>query len=569
MQNLNKFRRLTWADRFLLFEATIWLAVARLSLLLMPFRKIAGRLGNIGEENDAKLSTASEIKADKIGWAVRAMARRTPWESACLAQAIGGKAMLRRRKIPSTLYLGLAKNDSEQMQAHAWLRCGEEIITGKAGHEQYSVISTFAETDLTVSETAVPPDSNHNSLLVAVLNPTPHPATREKLLQLTEPEWQPLIQAAQKQFVASLFLARLKTLGVETAVPPQLLSQLNDAHQQITLQNMAMYRELYLLNQKLEAAEIPVILLKGAFLATAVYPHIGQRAMGDLDLLIHHEHLPQTIALLHELGWEESRPIQLQTMVEQHHHLPPFAKKGVNFVIEPHWNIIYPNQPHSIMADQLWQQVMPCTVAKIEALAFQPHLQLLHLALHASYNHQFAFDLRSLCDIVSVITHYNDALHWDQVIEIANAWHWQRGVYLTLALVNDFWETAVPDLVLSQLKPAQMPQNMVALAKANLFYGRTENKMVSTNFAKLKGDHSFSNKAMIALSFLLPKRNQLSWRYGVPENSSKIWFYYLVNLKDMLRRNTKRTWQLLRGTEEIIETAERRNALANWLGQTK
>ena len=43
-QKLAKFRALSGADKLLLLRATGWLAMARLMLLFMPFKKLAARL---------------------------------------------------------------------------------------------------------------------------------------------------------------------------------------------------------------------------------------------------------------------------------------------------------------------------------------------------------------------------------------------------------------------------------------------------------------------------------------------------------------------------------------------
>jgi len=43
--------------------------------------------------------------------------------------------MLRRRGLSSTLVLGVAK-DREKMEAHAWLVCGDQILTGGIEHER-------------------------------------------------------------------------------------------------------------------------------------------------------------------------------------------------------------------------------------------------------------------------------------------------------------------------------------------------------------------------------------------------------------------------------------------------
>jgi hypothetical protein len=54
--------------------------------------------------------------------------------------------MLKRRRIAATLYLGVAKdeNKAEKLAAHAWLRCGDVILTGAHGHRQFTVVAMFS-----------------------------------------------------------------------------------------------------------------------------------------------------------------------------------------------------------------------------------------------------------------------------------------------------------------------------------------------------------------------------------------------------------------------------------------
>jgi hypothetical protein len=63
----------------------------------------------------------------------------------CLPQAMAAKWMLRRRRTPSTLYLGLRREEKTSLTAHAWLRAGDEIITGRAAIMEHQVIATFGE----------------------------------------------------------------------------------------------------------------------------------------------------------------------------------------------------------------------------------------------------------------------------------------------------------------------------------------------------------------------------------------------------------------------------------------
>ena len=83
--------------------------------------------------------------AARVAWAVETMSRHTPWESACLAQAIAGKYMLRRRGVASELYLGTRKDDRNQLLAHAWLSVNGSIILGGGGRDTFTALSAFEE----------------------------------------------------------------------------------------------------------------------------------------------------------------------------------------------------------------------------------------------------------------------------------------------------------------------------------------------------------------------------------------------------------------------------------------
>lgn len=141
-----KWRRRSRTERILLLEAFVLLAVARLGVLILPFRWLAKSLGHHMKETAESIQPADLQLARMIGWAVRSAANYTPWESVCLPQAVAAKWMIKRRGIPGTLYLGVMKDETkaEKLAAHAWVRCGQVILTGAKGHLQYTVVSTFS-----------------------------------------------------------------------------------------------------------------------------------------------------------------------------------------------------------------------------------------------------------------------------------------------------------------------------------------------------------------------------------------------------------------------------------------
>jgi hypothetical protein len=143
---LRKLVRLPGRDVMLLAEAAVSLTVAKLSLILVPFRRIAPRLGETMAESPSEDPADPELPR-RVGWAVAVASRHLPWSSRCLAQAMAGKSMLLRRELSSTLYLGLAKGEQADLDAHAWLRCGSRILIGEKVSEGYAVIASFAEVE--------------------------------------------------------------------------------------------------------------------------------------------------------------------------------------------------------------------------------------------------------------------------------------------------------------------------------------------------------------------------------------------------------------------------------------
>ena len=138
--------RLSWRDWWTVAEATAWLALARLAILLVRFPALSRRLG-------ARMHESTQVDDDRrrpvlrrIRWAIGAVSRRAPWRCKCLEQAVAAKMMLRRRGLASTLYLGVAREESgPSVQAHAWLRCGSYYVTGGEERARYAVVSTFAD----------------------------------------------------------------------------------------------------------------------------------------------------------------------------------------------------------------------------------------------------------------------------------------------------------------------------------------------------------------------------------------------------------------------------------------
>ena len=145
MTAILRFFNLSFSDKCLSLEAYILLGIARIAVLVLPFRWVASSIGKqirIDEaiDNENIMLPISEIR--RIGRAIRRAGRYTPWNSNCLAKAIAGQYMLHRRQISNSLYFGMHKVNGK-FEAHAWLRSNGMVLTGGSDLDRYTIVAKF------------------------------------------------------------------------------------------------------------------------------------------------------------------------------------------------------------------------------------------------------------------------------------------------------------------------------------------------------------------------------------------------------------------------------------------
>jgi hypothetical protein len=136
--------KLSRSDWLLLAEAGALLGLARLAVLTLPFRWVMRACGVHMAESPRELDAAGAARVERVAWAVDTARLFTPWDSNCLAQAIAGARMLRRRGVATTTYLGVTAAGPQELGAHAWLRAGPDVILGDRQLDNFTTVSSFA-----------------------------------------------------------------------------------------------------------------------------------------------------------------------------------------------------------------------------------------------------------------------------------------------------------------------------------------------------------------------------------------------------------------------------------------
>jgi len=138
-----RFSDLGGPGLFQFAEACFFLTLATAAVYFLPFRTYAPILGEQTNEKNFSIIPSPKYDLHLFMSAIRRGSRYLPFECKCLVQALAARGMLGLRKLPSTVHLGVAKDENGKLKAHAWVKVDEIFITGRGGVHEYIEITRF------------------------------------------------------------------------------------------------------------------------------------------------------------------------------------------------------------------------------------------------------------------------------------------------------------------------------------------------------------------------------------------------------------------------------------------
>ena len=133
MHQLLKFLRLPTSDRQLLVGTFMLLGLVRLGLWLLPFQKLQEllrRVSQVGIINETERSQNNCRTVDTVIWAVHVSSHYMPGRVKCLARALTTQVITQRQGYSPELRIGVAKGESGQLEAHAWVELQGRVVMG-------------------------------------------------------------------------------------------------------------------------------------------------------------------------------------------------------------------------------------------------------------------------------------------------------------------------------------------------------------------------------------------------------------------------------------------------------
>jgi hypothetical protein len=352
---------------------------------------------------------------------------------------------------------------------------------------------------------------------------------------------------------------------VPAAGPNDGLFALHQAYWSNISVNLMRFHYFGIALRALASSRVPVIVLKGGYLAEAVYGDIGLRVMSDIDILVRREHLPAAVNALRSSGFHP----------KTYHLEPPadlqefkFVHQNTGTMIELHWEIFKPIFPFGLKSEVIWPAAVPAKIAGVDVLALSPEDLLSHLAAHAAI-HSYNAGLKVLVDAAQTIDRLPVA--WNIFIDRARTLRSVRPVWLMLALSRRLLGAAVPEAILTGLRPPESGETLLEAAQDRIFSkqeDRSSRNVGNSNLLLFFGRKGIRAKLRLVLSKAFPTRGFISTKYPVSPRSPRVFFFYLRWIWTLIKRNGPAVRaKLSSGWRKEAKTAGGKDdpALMNWL----
>ncbi|MBI5789355.1 MAG: nucleotidyltransferase family protein [Candidatus Schekmanbacteria bacterium] len=207
---------------------------------------------------------------------------------------------------------------------------------------------------------------------------------REALSQIAggKVDWFKWLSIARYYRISPLLYFNLSRNDLLENLPLNIRQELKKDFLETHSLNLAQYHELNRLLKLFQDAGINCLVLKGAALAISLYPDIGLRPFGDIDLLLHDKDIARAEELLGG-SYQRQTPDNLSALAQScyfHYHYQRVAPPKLS--IELHWRLFSPTTPLQLDLSGFWEQKQTVEAFGWSFSVPSRECLFLHLCLH-------------------------------------------------------------------------------------------------------------------------------------------------------------------------------------------
>lgn len=230
---------------------------------------------------------------------------------------------------------------------------------------------------------------------------------------------------------------------------------------------------------------IPIALFKGPLLARLAYGELSLRQAGDIDVLIDRADFNRARQLLESLGYEMSprlTPSQLASHLHNHCEIQ-FMRDEWFTVVDLHWDLAPRSFVFKLKATDVMSRLQSVSLAGTEVETFGAEDLVLYQAMHGAKHLWRRLEwISALAESLRALP----SLDWKVLLERASQAHASRMLALSLRLVKEFSDVAVPAHVLDDIDPENVMGEMAARIRRELFVTLGAADSTETNLYNLR-----------------------------------------------------------------------------------
>jgi hypothetical protein len=348
----------------------------------------------------------------------------------------------------------------------------------------------------------------------------------------TQREWDALGKRALAEGVGPLVHKKLKEGGWLPGLPGSTREALAQSYYKSSAFNQVLFVELERILAALTAAQMPVIVLKGAALAVTVYPDANLRPMADLDLLVRNEDFQPAQSLIQSQSYtvEPFPSSSLNREIGFNIHMRSLSWPALK--LELHWSLVAGEAiwfgPSMVW---FWDQKLPWMYSfqdgeladRRYAFRMTPEASLLYACAHLMIQHGLAESrLIWFYDLDLLLRGNQGEFAWPDVIRQARRLHWEAALYDTLEALRSRFDTPIPEPYLKALTERLDPSS-VELVNNKRAVGNDRVATVINLLGSLPGP--FRLRMFLARAF--PSPAYMKWFYhpAIPW-AWPLWYLY-------------------------------------------
>lgn len=271
------------------------------------------------------------------------------------------------------------------------------------------------------------------------------PLATGRTAALVSRDWDSICQMAEQHRLGPILHHQSMAQGTNWNVPDEVKARWANAYRKSALRAMQLQQLLLRLDDLMRQASIHYAALKGAWLFHHAYPHPALRPMRDIDIVVLPKDALAVFGLLEANGFVCASGYAMPAghEVEDQKHLPPLREVRSGIAVEVHVRLLEQGAAdgqQGTIADT--DAILSRTIRSKGVNYLTPTDTLLHLIVHAVYDHQLNNGPATLNDIALLIA--SAQIDWDRFWTMTETGGWAVGCDLLLAMVQHYHASETP-----------------------------------------------------------------------------------------------------------------------------